>query len=406
MRYRPLTRSPSLDRACRLSRVRALRRFFSACLADQAALPGAAASAFDTRMSLPGFGFADLTSLLGFDLAVRLAVLADLACGGESADGGLQVILGHSRVPEFHDAHPGKPGHRLPVGPHGGCRHLNALRLGEAVVPRGDREAGGHPFHVVLERPGQCLVEVVQVEQQSPLRGGEDTEVGQVCVPAQLAGEPRGGRAGKVSGHDFRRATVERERGHHHSTVPDRDQVRLAGGVLLLQQGDRVGTASEWHPAGVAEQRRPLAGIGTLCASIGHRGVLDRSGAHADHSPVRPGSVTSWSRVTGAPDACMDNAGPATGPPATLRSRGSAAVPPVLASISAIVTTVLTPSSRPPRWWRMAWDDGTTGVEDRRDDRGDRREDLGGTAAEPRDLSSLEAPSLVRSYPFRRRARR
>ena len=60
--------------------------------------------------------------------------------------------------------------------------------------------------------PGQGLVEVVEVEQQSPLRGGEDPEVGQVRVTAELDGQPGGRGAGQVGGHDLRRTTVERER--------------------------------------------------------------------------------------------------------------------------------------------------------------------------------------------------
>ena len=45
-----------------------------------------------------------------------------------------------------------------------------ACGVGEAVVARRDREARGHALHVVLERPRQRLVEVVEVEHQCSLR--------------------------------------------------------------------------------------------------------------------------------------------------------------------------------------------------------------------------------------------
>ena len=60
------------------------------------------------------------------------------------------------------------------------------FRPGVPVVARRQDEARRHPLHVALERPGQRLVEVVEVEHQPALGGGEDAEVGQVGVTAQL----------------------------------------------------------------------------------------------------------------------------------------------------------------------------------------------------------------------------
>jgi hypothetical protein len=60
--------------------------------------------------------------------------------------------------------------------------------------------------------------------------------------PHSWTWRPAGGRFGEVGGHDLGRAPVEGERRDHHPAMADRHQVRLTGGVLLLEQGDRVGT--------------------------------------------------------------------------------------------------------------------------------------------------------------------
>ena len=97
-----------------------------------------------------------------------------------------------------------------------------ASALREPVVARRDREARRHPLHVVLERPGQRLVEVVQVEHQRPLGRCEHTEVREVRVAAELDVQPGRRRVLQVRGHDLRRAPVERERRDHHPPVPHR----------------------------------------------------------------------------------------------------------------------------------------------------------------------------------------
>ena len=88
--------------------------------------------------------------------------------------------------------------------------------------------------------PGQGLVEVVDVEDQPPLRRGERAEIGQVRIPAQLHPQPGRGRAGQVRRHRQRRAPVERERGHQHPPVPDRHQLRHPRLRLAQQQPDRI----------------------------------------------------------------------------------------------------------------------------------------------------------------------
>ena len=119
-----------------------------------------------------------------------------------------------------------KAQHRGAVALGRGQDDLAAGLGGEPVVPSGHGKARGQPLDVPLERAGQGLVEVVDVEDQPPFRRGERAEVGQVRVPAQLHPQPRGGRAGQVRRHRQRRPPVERERRHQHPPVPDRHQLR------------------------------------------------------------------------------------------------------------------------------------------------------------------------------------
>jgi hypothetical protein len=65
---------------------------------------------------------------------------------------------------------------------------------------------GRHPLDVVFERSGEGLVEVVQIEQQPPLGRGEQPEVRQMSVTAQLHLEAGGRGVLQVGGHDLGRA--------------------------------------------------------------------------------------------------------------------------------------------------------------------------------------------------------
>ena len=47
-------------------------------------------------------------------------------------------------------------------------RRLGRIDGAEPVVARRDGKARRHALHVELERSGQCLVEVVEIEQQGP----------------------------------------------------------------------------------------------------------------------------------------------------------------------------------------------------------------------------------------------
>src|SRR4051794_33274553 len=75
-----------------------------------------------------------------------------------------------SLVPDVDVALCGQPPHLLPVCPGRRGHHLSALPLLETAIPTGDLEARGKPLHVPFERSGVRLVEVVDVEDQPPVR--------------------------------------------------------------------------------------------------------------------------------------------------------------------------------------------------------------------------------------------
>ena len=205
--------------------------------------------------------------------------------GHRAADRGHELVLVQVGVPDVHRPHLRERGHRLPVGPHRRQRRRTRVRLGEPVVAGRDGEAGRHPLHVVLERPGQRLVEVVHVEQQDPLGRGEHAEVRQVRVAAQLGLQAGHRRVRQVRRHDLGRAPVEGERRDHHPAVADRHQVRLAGGVLLLQQADRVRAVRGRPPLRVARQSRPVPGLQTHGFAIVDARMRDLPHGHPAHLP-------------------------------------------------------------------------------------------------------------------------
>ena len=162
-------------------------------------------------------------------------------------------------------------------------QHDLAAVLGrEPVVPPGHGEAGRQPLDVPLERPGQRLVEVVDVEDQAPLRGGERAEVGQVRVPAQLHPQPRRRRGGQIRRHRQRRAAVERERRHQHPPVPDRHQLR--------------------HPASAPAPTAARPDRATRPARTPHATPTGPPPGHPSPEPPDPPDSTAPHRSARAPD--------------------------------------------------------------------------------------------------------
>ncbi len=69
-------------------------------------------------------------------------------------------------VPDLEIAHTGEAPHRLAVGAHRVGHDSAALLAGEALLATGDGQARRQALDVPLERPGERLVEVVEVEQE------------------------------------------------------------------------------------------------------------------------------------------------------------------------------------------------------------------------------------------------
>ena len=106
-----------------------------------------------------------------------------------------------ARVPDMDVPHLRKPRHRLAVFAHGRLHDCTAGRTVEAAIPAGHRETGGESLHVPLERSRQRLVEVVEAEDEPPVRCGEDAEVREVRIPAKLGIEARPGPVCEVGSH-------------------------------------------------------------------------------------------------------------------------------------------------------------------------------------------------------------
>jgi hypothetical protein len=87
------------------------------------------------------------------------------------------------RVPPVEQPQVRVGGRPLAVGAHGGRDDVPPTGWWETALAGHDREAGGEPFDVPFPRPGQCLVKVVEVDDDVAFRGGELAEIGDVRVP-------------------------------------------------------------------------------------------------------------------------------------------------------------------------------------------------------------------------------
>ena len=203
-----------------------------------------------------------------------------LLAGHRGRERGHDLFLGQPRVPDVHGAHLREPCHGLSVVPYRCQRHVMGLGPGESVVASRDREARGHALHVVFERTRQCLVEVVQVEQQRSLGRGEHPEVGQVRIATELNCEASSGCVFEVGGHDLRRTSIEREGRYEHPSVTDRHEVLLPGGVLRLEQRDRVRPLGRRRPIRMARERGLVPRALAPRLSVFDAQMLDGSCAH------------------------------------------------------------------------------------------------------------------------------
>ena len=121
------------------------------------------------------------------DPPVGEAAAGEPAAGVDApAVGGLEIaeqaVDVRAVVPDVQLRHSRVPAHLPAVGLDArGHRGSRPGRL-DPVLPRGDHQAGREPLHIPLERAGQGLVEVAQVEGQVALGRGPQAEVQHVGV--------------------------------------------------------------------------------------------------------------------------------------------------------------------------------------------------------------------------------
>ena len=172
---------------------------------------------------------------------------------------------------------------------HSGEHHDPPFGVGEADVAPGDGQARREPLDVPLEGAGQGLVEVVEVEHEAAVGRGEDAEVGQVGVAAELRPQPRVRRRGQVGRHGQGSAAEERERRDEHPAVADGEQLGDPRAALADDQPDGV-TVRGVAQVGVALERRLLARRLARLAPFCRRGVEHAAPPPLVGRRVRPGS--------------------------------------------------------------------------------------------------------------------
>ncbi len=145
-----------------------------------------------------------------------------------------------ARVPDIDVPHHREARHRLAIRARSRQYDRTPRSLVEAEIPSGHREARRQPLHIPLERPRQRLVEIVDAEHQPTVRRGEEPEVGEMRVTAQLRVKARSRAVREVRRHDVGRAAKEGERRHEHSPITNRHQLRKTRPCLLLEQFHRV----------------------------------------------------------------------------------------------------------------------------------------------------------------------
>ena len=213
-----------------------------------------------------------------------------------------QRIDVEARVPDIEHRHAGERPHGLPVGADRAADHGPSLTPPQAVLATSDLDARRQPLDIPLPRPAAGLVEVVQIEDEPPLRRAEYSEIGEVRIAAQLHLEAGRGRSRKVGRHRQRGAPEVRKRRRQHPTVPDRHKLRDPRLGLLGQQVDGVVRAQRGLPDGVrGSAHRPAQ-----TPAFGRTLNLDRVNHHtrsprawANHSPAWIGSLPDGNAADG-----------------------------------------------------------------------------------------------------------
>ena len=157
------------------------------------------------------------------------------------------------------------------VGPGTSEGRILGDGFAEAIVATSDHEARRETLEVPFPGCREGLIEVVDGEDDLPLRGGEATEVNQVAVSAALHADA-GGRSGRQIGrHGERRASVKGEGRQNHAPVAKGKEFGDAPLVGLQHQADRLGPIGGGLPGRVRGTWALLAQAFAHCIAFGPR---------------------------------------------------------------------------------------------------------------------------------------
>jgi hypothetical protein len=162
------------------------------------------------------------------------------------------------QIPQVHRRQPGEAQHGLSVTAHGQLGRLTLLVAREPLLPSSDGNAGRQALHVPLPWPRQCLVEIVHIEDEIPLRRREQSEVDQVRITARLDRDAGRRAPGEIIRHDRGTSAIEGERRGQHPAVTNRDQVLLPGPGLYLEDVDGIRPIGRRFPLRMSSPWLPL----------------------------------------------------------------------------------------------------------------------------------------------------
>src|SRR5262245_60464875 len=97
-----------------------------------------------------------------------------------------ELVDVHPPVPELEGAHGRELSHRLAVGAHRCRTDARPHPAPETELACGDCEARHEALEIPLERARERLVEVVDAEYEPAIGSGEDAEVREVGITAEL----------------------------------------------------------------------------------------------------------------------------------------------------------------------------------------------------------------------------
>ncbi len=216
----------------------------------------------------------------------RLHLLA-IGDRGQISEQGVDV---QARVPDIEVPHRRESPHCLAVFADRGENGGPSLLGGEFAIAPGDLKACGEALQIPLPWPRKGLIEVIDVQYQAPIGGGEDAEVGEVGIAACLNPQPGIGGLGEVHRHDRRCATKEGERRGQHPPIANRHELGDSALGLVLEQLDRIFAVFRRLPLAVSGARGLLASRLANCGSLTCRGIGcgNGLGGCCMHGPIRP----------------------------------------------------------------------------------------------------------------------